>query len=245
MLAALVLAGHHQPGGKVRDANRGVGHVDVLSARAAGAESIDAEIVVFDINLDFVVDLRINENRRKRRVAARGGIERRNAHQAMYADFRLQHAKGIRAIDFEGDGFNARAFAFEAVRDDVAEFVALAPAEIHAHEHFGPVLRLGAARARMDGDDGGELIVFAREQHPGFEFAEQRRVALERTVNVVFDFFAFTGEFEKGVEIVGQGGDFLAVFDGLFEALAVLHHLLALLRLRPEVGRRNFVGGAF
>src|SRR5439155_18650624 len=41
VLAALGLGLHHQAGGKVRDADRGLGLVDVLAARSAGAEGID------------------------------------------------------------------------------------------------------------------------------------------------------------------------------------------------------------
>ena len=48
--------------------------------------------------------------------------------------------------------------------DDLAlEAAALGPAEIHAQEHLGPVLRLGAAGAGMDGDDGVLAVVLAAE----------------------------------------------------------------------------------
>ena len=51
-----------------------------------------------------------------------------------------------------------------------------------------------------------------------------------------FDGLAFARQFEERVEIVGQRGDLLVVVDGFFETLAVLHHLLALFGLVPEVG---------
>ena len=44
VLAAVVLAFGHQPGGQVGDADRAVGLVDVLAAGAAGAEGVDAQL---------------------------------------------------------------------------------------------------------------------------------------------------------------------------------------------------------
>ena len=49
---------------------------------------------------------------------------------------------------------------------------AFRPAQIHAQQHGGPVLRLGAAGAGLDGHDGVEVIGFAGEQRPGFQFAD-------------------------------------------------------------------------
>ena len=50
------------------------------------------------------------------------------------------------------------------------------------------------------------------------------------------DIFAFAREFEQGVEIVGQAGDLVVVGDGLFQALAVLHDLLAFFGLDQKSG---------
>ena len=232
------------PVGKVRDAHGGIRHVDVLAARAAGAERVDAEIVQLDIDLDLVVDLREDEYGRERGVTPRGRIERRDAHQAMHADLRLQHAISIGAVDFERGGLDAGAFAFETVGQHGLEIVAFGPAQVHAQQHLGPVLRFGAAGAGMDGDDGVARVVFAREQHPGFEFAEHFGVALQFALDIAVDGFAFAGEFEKRIEIVGHAGDLLVVLDGFFETLAVLHDLLAFFGLGPEVGSRDLLFGA-
>ena len=69
-------------------------------------------------------------------------------------------------------------------------------------------------------------------------------VAFQFALDVAGDGFAFAGEFEKRVEIVGQAGDLLVVFDGFFEALAILHDLLAVFGLGPEVGRGDLLFGA-
>ena len=127
------------------------------------AERIDAQIVRLDVDFDLVVDLRVDENRGERRVAARVGVERRDAHQAVHADLGLQQAVGVLAVDFESDGLDARAFALQPVGDHGLEAVALRPAQVHAQQHFGPVLAFGAAGAGMDGHDGAARASFSPE----------------------------------------------------------------------------------
>ena len=75
MLAALALALHHDVGGQVRHANRRIGAVDVLAAGARGPEGIHANVLGLDVDLDFVVDLRINEHGSKRSVPPRVRVE--------------------------------------------------------------------------------------------------------------------------------------------------------------------------
>ena len=89
VLRALVLATGDQAGGDVGDAHGGVGGVDVLSALAAGAVGIDADVFRLDDDFDAVVDFRRDEDAGKRSVPPLGLIERRNAHQAVHADFAL------------------------------------------------------------------------------------------------------------------------------------------------------------
>ncbi len=112
---------NHETGRDVRHAHGRFSPVDVLAAGAAGAENIHFDVVRFEIDFDVVVDLRVNENRGERSVAARVGIERRNADQAMHADFRLQQAVNIFSVDFKRHGFDAGAFTFQPVRHDSLE----------------------------------------------------------------------------------------------------------------------------
>jgi hypothetical protein len=45
------------------------------------------------------------------------------------------------------------------------EAVALGPSHIKTQQHFGPILRLGAAGAGMDRDDRAKTVVFAPEHN--------------------------------------------------------------------------------
>ncbi len=99
------------PVGKVGDAHGGFDLVDVLAAVAAGAEGVDAQVFGLDDDFDAVVDFGNDEDGGERSVAARGLVERRNAHQAMDAAFAGEHAVGVFAFDLHGGGFDARFFA--------------------------------------------------------------------------------------------------------------------------------------
>ena len=91
----------------MRDADGGVGGVDVLAALAAGAVGIDAQVFRLDVDDDGVVDLRRDEDAGEAGVAALGGVERRDAHEAMHAGFAAEQAEGEVAGDGEGRGLDA------------------------------------------------------------------------------------------------------------------------------------------
>ena len=61
---------------------------------------------------------------------------------------------------------------------------ALRPAQVHAHEHLRPVLRLGAARSRVDGDDRVLRVLGPREDDLELEGLELFREALETLLDL-------------------------------------------------------------
>ena len=71
-------------------------------------------------------------------------------------------------------------FAGLVVEHLALEAAALRPLEVHAQQHLGPVLRLGAAGARVDGHDGVGAVVLAAEHLldlGGLDFAPRARRA--------------------------------------------------------------------
>src|SRR5690606_1875503 len=149
-LAALVLARHHDAGRLVRDAHCGARLVDVLTTRAGRAIYVDAKVLVLDVDLDRIIDDRVDEHTRERRMTTTLRIDRRYAHEPVHALLRLQVAVRILALDLQRHALDARLFARLKVQRRHLETVALRPALIHAHEHLRPVLRLRATGARMD-----------------------------------------------------------------------------------------------
>ena len=125
----------------------------------------------------------------------------------MHADFRLQQPVRVLAVDFEGYGLDARAFALQTVRHHGLKSLALGPSQIHAQQHLGPVLAFRAAGAGVNGNDSAARVVLARQQHGRLQALQRLRLCLEIALDVAVDVFAFTGEFKEGVEIVGHGAD--------------------------------------
>ena len=116
-------------------------------------------------------------------MAAVAGIERRLAHQAMHAGLGAQPAVGVLALTSTvalfmpatSPGFESMTSQREAARG--------APAQVHAQQHLRPVLRLGAAGAGLDVEEGVVRVHLAVEHalelevaHVGFE---PLRVALD------------------------------------------------------------------
>ena len=72
----------------------------------------------------------------------------------MDAPLGLEITIRVGSLDFHGDALDSGFLSPSAVQDSVLESVLLGPAKIHAQQHLRPVLRLGAARAGMDGQNG-------------------------------------------------------------------------------------------
>src|SRR6266436_7696652 len=147
VLRAAGLTDYRNAGRNVREPYRGFGLVDVLPAGAARAHGVGTNVGFLDVDLDAVVDDGKYRDAGKRRVPARIGIEWRYPHQPMHAGFGLQPAIGVVTADLDGGGFDAGLFALRLLQIFDLEAVLLGPARIHAQQHRGPVLTLGAAGA--------------------------------------------------------------------------------------------------
>ena len=164
VLRAVILRRHDDARGHVGDADRGVGGVDVLAARTRGAIGIDLEVGFLDLDIDIVVDHRIDPDRRETGVTARGAVIGADADQAVDAAFGLGIAIGILALDEEGGRLDAGGFARLIVDQFHLIAAPFGPAAIHAAEDFGPVLAFGATGAGVDFQIGVAGIGFARQQ---------------------------------------------------------------------------------
>ena len=76
VLAAAVLALHHNARGNVCQANGRVGFVDVLTARAAGTEGVGAYIRRVDVNFNRIVNFRVHKHAGKTGVASARRVKR-------------------------------------------------------------------------------------------------------------------------------------------------------------------------
>ena len=137
-------------------------------------------------------------------------------------------------------------FAGSGIENRGAKAFLFRPAQIHAQEHFGPVLRFGAASAGFDGHDGVETIVFTGEQGFRFQFGDvvvgrgeflgdvfEERVAL----GVVFFFLR---EVEVGVDVALFSVESHFGVDTVFDGLALLQGGLRFFLVLPEIGVAGF-----
>ncbi len=156
-------------------------------------------------------------------------------------------AEGVFADDGEGGGLDAGLFAVLVVVHLGFEALLLGPAQIHAQQHLGPVLALGAAGAGMHGDDGVERVGLAGEHGAGFELFGEGGESLDVALEIGEHIFAFARQLEVGFDVAGAADQFLIVGDQRFEALAVAHQRLARGGIRPQrrIGKLGFDCGEF
>ena len=238
VLRAVVLTLHDDVGRQVGDADGAVGLVDVLPPRARRPVGVDAQVLVLDHDLDGVVDHRVDPGRGKTGVAAGTGIIGRNADQAVHAAFRLEPAIGVMAGNLQrrrlDTGFFAGAF-FQPF-DLVA--MGLGPARIHAQQHFGPILGLGAA-----GPGVNFKVCVVGVGLAGQERFQLRRVGADlqrrqRRFGLGDDGVVALGlaHFDQ-LDAVGQFTlDRVDVLDPGFQAVALAHQGLGFFRVVPQFG---------
>jgi hypothetical protein len=109
-----------------------------------------------------------------------------------------QLAEGVLAGDGEGGRLDARLFAVLVVVHLGFEALLLGPAQVHAHQHLGPVLALGAARAGMHGDDGVQRIGLAVEHGARFQLLGKGGQGLDVALQIGEHVFALAGQLEVG-----------------------------------------------
>ena len=126
---------------------------------------------LISISID-IVHLGIDEHARERRVAPRVGIERALAHQPVHAGLGAQVAVRVVAVDLDRRALDARHFAGRFLEHLDLEALALAVAQVHAQQHRRPVLRLGAAGARLDVDEAVVRVHRIGEHAPEFEVGD-------------------------------------------------------------------------
>src|SRR3546814_662834 len=169
-------------------------------------------------------------------VAARGAVIRADADEAVDAAFGLGVAIRILALEQQRRGFDPRLFARMLVDQFDLHAVAFGPARVHALEHPGPILALGAARAGIDLDIGVVGVGLTREQRLDLAFIgtprERGQVlgALGRHFLVAFrlgKLDQFGGVGKLVLDGAGRG-------DRLVEPLALAHHRLGELGIVPQ-----------
>ena len=237
-LGALLGAAHRQTRGDVEDAHGGFHLVHVLSAGAAGSGCGDLQILFGDVDVDLLLQFRHHLHAGKAGLALVVRVERGDPHQAMGAFLVAQVAVGVAALDFDRGALDAGFLPFGEFIDADLHAVVLRPARVHAQQHLGPVLGVGAAGAGIDGEHDAFLVVFTAEQPlqlPAIEFAAE----------LVESRLRFAEHLVVGLQVVELNGGFTvlhrpAPLHQLLELrlhlIEATHLLLRILLVIPEVG---------
>jgi hypothetical protein len=159
--------------GDVRQANRRVGLVDVLTARAAGAEGVGAHVGRVDVDLDRVVDLRVDEEAGKAGVTPTCAVERALSHQAVHAGFGAQVAESVVALHLDRGAADPGGVAFAFFEHFGLVALALAVLQVLTQQHGRPVAGLGAAGAGLDVDEAVARVGRVVEHAPELEFLDR------------------------------------------------------------------------
>ena len=85
----------------------------------------------------------------------------------------------MRAVGGKSGAFDAGLIAGQQIIHFRFKPPPLSKAQIHAQEHLGPVLGLGAAGAGMDGDNGILVVVFATQEQLQFQVTQGLFLGLE------------------------------------------------------------------
>ena len=175
VLAAAVLAFGHQARGQVNHAHGGIGFVDVLAARAAGAEGVDAQIGRVERDGGSLVRLGhhghgggagVDAALRFRHGHALHAVPARFVAQAAIRAF-ARHAQHHFLVAAQLGGRFAHHFHAPALRFGVAG--------VHAGQIACEQRRFVAARARADFHEGVALVIRVFGQQQALQLALQLR----------------------------------------------------------------------
>src|SRR5262249_18708227 len=136
VLRALVLAGNDNTSGEMSETDRRVSLINMLAASPAGAIGINTQILRADIYLDRLINIRVDEHRRKRGVAAGVRIKRRDAHQTVDTSLGLEIAIGIRPLNRKRGALYSTSFTRNLIHHlDLVPFT-FGPTQIETEQHI-------------------------------------------------------------------------------------------------------------
>ena len=135
-----------------------------------------------DLLLLGLLEERDHVEGRERRVTSLLRVERADPDQAMDAALGGQQPISVRPVEHERRRLDARLFAVMDLVDLHAEALLLGPPRVHAEQHVRPVLRLGAAGARLEGRDRVVIVVGTREEGGELDRLELPLETVERPI---------------------------------------------------------------
>ena len=245
MLASFILAGYNDVRRQVRDTNRRIRLVDMLSARTAASIGIDSQIFRVNLNCNFIVDFRRDFKHRKRGLPFSCRVKRRNSDKPVHTFFVFQIAVGIFAFDKQSCAFDSGLRIILQIEHFYGVALLVAPSCIHSEQHGSPVHRVHAAGSRMNGKDCSAVVVFSRQKRLEPEFFQfflhRLKIRLDalcgfrQTFRIRSGFFLHLGNLNHFFHVVESLFQLLVVFHGLLHGFLFLHHFLGIFKFLPKI----------
>jgi hypothetical protein len=122
------------------------------------------------------------------------------------------------------------------------EAAALRPAQVHAQEHLGPVLRIDAAGTGLHRQDGIICVGFAGEQRGRLEPGDVRLGGIELSRELRDQRFALgrigllARKVNVGFQIAQKAPELLVRFDRALRLVLLLQNFLRVFLVLPEIG---------
>ena len=113
------------------------------------------------------------------------------------------------------------------------------PAHVHAQHHLGPVLGVGAARARVDGDERVPGVVVAGEQPLLLGRVQTRLDGRDRLFELGGDVLVLLGHLGEALEVLRVGLQLREAVQAPLRAGVLGPDLRRRVRVVPEAGRAH------
>ena len=164
VLTSLRLTLHHDSGWLVRQTNRAIGFVNVLTPGSTGTVGVGANIFFVDINLDGIRNLGRDIHRRETSLPLAFAVERTDSDQSMQTGFTFQVTVRHRAANRDRGAVDPGLIVIVSIQQFDRVVVCLRPVAVHPQQHLGPVVGIGSAITRVDGHDRTVGVVGTVEQ---------------------------------------------------------------------------------
>src|SRR3990172_2089725 len=171
-LRALALAHRYNAGWHVRYADRAARLLHVLATRTAGPVRLDFQVRGRYLDIYIFLSLGHDLYQGKGGMTGMVIVKRRQSHQPVHSVLRRQIPVGMVPFDLNDCTLYPGLGTHRGVKYLGTVAVPLRPAQVHAQHHLSPVLRLGPARAGMDGENGVMRVKLALEKETEFQLIE-------------------------------------------------------------------------
>ena len=218
------------------DADGGRSLVDVLSAGAAGPVCIDPDILIPDLYIHILLDVRHDIAGYKGSLPLSRGIEGGNADQTVNPHLRAHKPVGILPVDLEGYGLDSRLVTVQIIEKLHGKPFLVDPPGVHAVEHAAPVAGFRPAGARVKGHDRVIAVIL-----PGQEGLDPDRFEIgleigQRLLDIRYygGVILFIPHIDQKLRLLILAAQAAVGRHVILQRTQILHNLLGLFGIVPE-----------